>query len=158
MEPPQLPIPRGPASKFEKSMFFEPASLNIIQNFIFKLWIEQDDSWADFDIHKWSLFWSPWSPTAKNTLKIWVKLNLNIFQSIYNCNSGAPFWAPIFTYLKNSDCQLSLEKRINVIAILEHFLSSREFTYCENLIFWSSGTPFSGPKIKVPYHFFENFC
>lgn len=47
-----------------------PASLNIIQNFIFKLWIEQDDSWADFDIHKWSLFWSPWSPTAKNTLKI----------------------------------------------------------------------------------------
>ena len=70
MEPPQLPIPWGPASKSEKSMFFEPASLNIIQNFIFKLWIEQDDSWADFDIHKWSLFWSPWSPTAKNTLKI----------------------------------------------------------------------------------------
>ena len=70
MEPPQLPIPRGPDSKFEKSMFFEPASLNIIQNFIFKLWIEQDNSWADFDIHKWSLFWSPWSPTAKNTLKI----------------------------------------------------------------------------------------
>ena len=70
MEPPQLPIPQGPASKFEKSMFFEAASLNIIQNFIFKLWIEQDDSWADFDIHKWSLFWSPWSPTAKNTLKI----------------------------------------------------------------------------------------
>ena len=70
MEPPQLPIPRGPAPKFEKFMFFEPASLNIIQNFIFKLWIEQDDSWADFDMHKWSLFWSPWSPTAKNTLKI----------------------------------------------------------------------------------------
>ena len=47
MEPPQLPIPRGPASKFEKSMFFEPASLNIIQNFIFKLQIEQDNSRAN---------------------------------------------------------------------------------------------------------------
>ena len=70
MEPPQLPIARGPASKSEKSLFFEPAGLNIIQNSIFKLWIEQDDSWADFDIHEWSLFWSPWSPTAKNTLKI----------------------------------------------------------------------------------------
>ena len=70
MEPPQLPIARGPASKSEKPLFFEPAGLNIIQNFIFKLGMEQDDSRADFDIHKWSRFWSPWSHTAKNTLKI----------------------------------------------------------------------------------------
>ena len=34
-EPLHLPIPWGPASKSEKSMFFGPASLNIIQNFIF---------------------------------------------------------------------------------------------------------------------------
>ena len=81
MEPPQLPIPCGPASKSEKSMFFEPASLNIIQNFIFKLWIEQEDSWADFDIYKSRPFWSPWSPTAKNRLKILVKLKLTIISN-----------------------------------------------------------------------------
>ena len=69
-EPPEFTIPCGGSLKSEKSMFFELVSLHIIQNLIFKLWIEQDDSWADFDIHKWSLFWSPWSPTAKNTLKI----------------------------------------------------------------------------------------
>ena len=58
-EPLHLPIPWGQGSKSEKSMFFGPASLNIIQNFIFKVWIEQDDSWTNFDIHKWSPFWSP---------------------------------------------------------------------------------------------------
>ena len=38
------------------------------------------------------------------------KTQVDFFQSISNCNSGALFWAPIFTYLKNSHCQLSLEK------------------------------------------------
>ena len=82
LEPPKFTIPCGRPLKSEKSMFFKPVSWKIIQNLIFKLWIEQDDSWADFDIHKWSLFWSPWSPAAKNTLKIWAKLKLNFFQSM----------------------------------------------------------------------------
>ena len=66
MEPPQLPIPWGPVSKSERSMFFGPASLNIIQNLIVKLWIEQDDSSTDVEIHKWS----PWSHAVQNGLKI----------------------------------------------------------------------------------------
>ena len=99
LEPPKFTIPCGRPLKSEKSMFFKPVSLKIIQNLIFKLWIEQDDSWADFDIHKWSLFWSPWNPTAKNTLKISPKLKLNFFQQKKNCCPGALFWAPIFIYL-----------------------------------------------------------
>ena len=82
LEPSEFTIPFVRALKSEKSMFFKPISLKIIQKLIFKLWIEQDDSWADFDIHKWSLFWSHWSSAAKNTLKIWVKLKLNFFQTI----------------------------------------------------------------------------
>ena len=40
LEPLKFTIPCGRALKSEKSMFFEPVSLNIIQNLIFKLWIE----------------------------------------------------------------------------------------------------------------------
>ena len=37
------------------SMSFELSHLNIIQNFILKLWIE-DNSWADFYVHDWNRF------------------------------------------------------------------------------------------------------
>ena len=69
-EPPEWPKPWGLASKFEKSMFFGPVSLNIIQNFIFKVSVEENNSCPHFDIYKRSPKRSPWSPEAKNTLKI----------------------------------------------------------------------------------------
>ena len=54
-------------------------------------------------------------------------------------------------------CQLSLEKKINAIAILENFLSSSESTICKKMDFGASDLDFQAPKIKVLYHFFENF-
>ena len=48
-------------------------------------------------------------------------------------------------------------KKINAIAILENFLSSCESTICKKMDFGASDLDFQAPKIKVPYHFFENF-
>ena len=39
--------------------------------------------------------------------------------------------------------------------LYQYGLGTLEFKYCKKLIL---GAPFSGPKIKVPCHFFENFC
>ena len=44
-------------------------------------------------------------------------------------------------------------KKINVLAILEKFFSSREIAYCENLIFGALEPHFQARKIT----FFENF-
>ena len=46
-------------------------------------------------------------------------------------------------------------KKINVIAILENFLSSREFTYCENLIFGALELHFQARKSKCPITFLK---
>tara|TARA_Y100000593_G_scaffold80984_1_gene151303 strand:+ start:234 stop:581 length:348 start_codon:yes stop_codon:yes gene_type:complete len=46
-------------------------------------------------------------------------------------------------------------KKINVIAILENFLSSREFTYCENLIFGALELHFQAQKSKCPITFLK---
>ena len=48
-------------------------------------------------------------------------------------------------------------KKINAIAILENFLSSCESTICKKMDFGASDLDFQAPKIKVAYHFFENF-
>ena len=50
-------------------------------------------------------------------------------------------------------CQYSLEQKVGVIAAIENFLTSREHTCCIELHF---GASFRAPKLKVPYHFFEN--
>ena len=101
--------------------FFGPAALNIVRNFIFKLWIEEKHPCAHFGIHKRSPKRSPWRPEVKNTPKSWRKFELHLFQSTLNCHSGAPFRAPIFTYLKSTECQLSLEQKIIVVSFLEIF-------------------------------------
>ena len=49
--------------------------------------------------------------------------------------------------------QYSLEQKIRVIAAIEIFLTFREYTCCTELYFEAS---FRAPKLKVPYHFFEN--
>ena len=54
-------------------------------------------------------------------------------------------------------CQLSLEKKINAIAILENFLSSCESTICKKMDFGASDLDFQAPKIKMPYQFFVTY-
>ena len=54
-------------------------------------------------------------------------------------------------------CQLSLEKKINAIDILENFLSSCESTICKKMDFGALDLDVQAPNIKVHYHFFENF-
>ena len=51
------------------------------------------------------------------------------------------------------NCQHSLEQKIRVIAAIENFLTCRERMRCTELHF---GASFRAPKLKVPYHFFEN--
>ena len=55
----------------------------------------------------------------------------------------APFWAPIFTYLKSTECQLSLEQKIIVVSFLEIFLAPCEYECCEKSIF-GAPEPHSG--------------
>ena len=136
-------------------MFFGPAALNVVRNFIFKLWIEEKKPCAHFGIHKRSPKRSPWSSETKNTPKSWRKFELHLFQSTLNCHSGAPFWAPIFTYLKSTECQLSLEKNYCRI-FSRNFFSSLWICVLWRIDFWSSGASFRAPKLKMPYHFFEN--
>ena len=56
LEPSNFTIPYVCSFKSENFMFFELARLNIIQNFIFNPWMEEDISWEDFDTHDWSPF------------------------------------------------------------------------------------------------------
>ena len=132
-------------------MFFGPAALNIVRNFIFKLWIEEKKPCAHFGIHKRS----PWSPETKITPKVWRKFELHLFQSTLNCHSEAPFWAPIFTYLKSTECQLSLEQKIIVVSFLEIFLAPCEYECCEKSIF-GAPEPHSGlQNWKCPITFLK---
>ena len=118
-------------------MFFGLAALNIIRNFIFKLWIEEKKPCAHFGIHKRS----PWSSETKNTPKSWRKFELHLFQSTLNCHSGAPFWAPIFKCLKSTERQLSNEKKMNAVAFLELFFAHLEYGCCKKMDFWSCSSP-----------------
>ena len=52
---------------------------------------------------------------------------------------------------------LSEKKNNNVIAILENILSSREFTYCENLIFGALELHFQARKPKCSITFLKIF-
>ena len=136
-------------------MFFGPAALNIIRNFIFKLWIEEKHPCAHFGIHKRSPKRSPWSSEVKNTPKNWRKFELHLFQSTLNCHSEAPFWAPIFTYLKSTECPLSLEQKIIVVSFLEIFLAPCEYECCEKSIF-GAPEPHSGlQNWKCPITFLK---
>ena len=138
-------------------MFFGPAALNIIRNFIFKLCIEEKHPCAHFGIHKRSPKRGPWSSEVKNTPKSSRKFQLHLFQSTLNCHSGAPFWAPIFTYLKSAECQLSLEQKIIVVSFLEIFLAPCEYECCEKSIF-GAPEPHSGlQNWKCPITFLKIF-
>ena len=49
-------------------------------------------------------------------------------------------------------------KKIIVVSFLENFLGYREYARREKCVFGApvSGASFRAPKLKVPYHFFEN--
>ena len=93
----------------------------------------------------------------KYTPKNWVKFKMRVCHSNRNHSWGAPFWAPILKYLKSMKCQLSLEKKIKVIAILENFLASREIQCYENCSEPASRANLGISKFDLPHHFFENF-
>ena len=139
-------------------MFFGPAALNIIRNFIFKLCIEEKHPCAHFGIHKRSPKRSPWSSETKNTPKSWRKFELHLFQSTLNCHSGAPFWAPIFPYLKSTECQLSLEQKIIVVSFLEIFLAPCEYECCEKIDFLELRSLIPGSKIESALSLFWKFA
>ena len=131
-----------------------------------QLWISFETSFSNFElkkknpcahfgIHKRSPKRSPWSSETKNTPKSWRKFELHLFQSTLNCHSGAPFWAPIFTYLKSAECQLSLEQKIIVVSFLEIFLAPCEYECCEKSIF-GAPEPHSGlQNWKCPITFLK---
>ena len=53
--------------------------------------------------------------------KVDVNSSCISFTSTLDCHSGAPFSVSIFTYLKSTECQLSLEQKIIVVSFLEIF-------------------------------------
>ena len=77
---------------------------------------------------------APRALRPKYTPKNRVKFKMRVCYSNRNYSWGAPFWAPILKYLKSMKCQLSLEKKIKVIAILENFLASRQIQCYEKLL------------------------
>ena len=80
---------------------------------------------------------------------------MNFFHSIQNCQSGAPFWAPFFKYSKSMAFQLSLEKKINGIAILENFLTYSEHTTCKKWSLELRIAIFKFQKSKCPTTFLK---
>ena len=87
----------------------------------------------------------------QNLSKIEVELfSVNIKLLLRGSILGSNFY--IFVKFKLS---AFTGKKINGIAILENFLSSREFTYCKNLIFGALELHFQIQKSKYPSNFFK---
>ena len=83
----------------------------------------------------------------------WIFSFLNDFRHLQNSIARLRFGAPKFLEFKNMNSQYSPEQKIRVIAAIENFLTFREYTCCTEFQF---GNSFRAPKLKVPYHFFEN--
>ncbi len=129
-------------------MFFGLWKIIINPNYSNPSRFQEDNLFAHFGIQKRSPKRSPPGPRAKNTFKNWLKMNFELFQSTQNNRSGGSVLGSVFSYSKSMECQLSLEKKFKVIAILEHFLGLFEIGLLSNLIFRDSELHFGAPKMS----------
>ena len=94
-------------------------------------------------------------------MMFWMIFKLTGFKNMdFSDFKGRPqgmvnFGGSNFYIFENSGFSAFTGKKINVIAILENLLSSREFTYCKNLIFGALELHFQIEKSKCPSTFLK---
>ena len=76
------------------------------------------------------------------------KTQVELFSVNIKLLLGGSILGSNFYIFKKFELSAFTGKKINVIAILENFLTSREFTYCENLIHGALKPHFQAQKSK----------
>ena len=138
-------------------MFFWPTGLHSIQKVTLELWIEQTNSYAHFDIHKRSPNRSPKSSQTKIYTQKWSKIRNESFSFKQKLLIGGSGLGSGFKIFEKYEISAFTGKKINVIAILENFLVSRESRCYEKLLWASSRANLGIAKFEVPHHFFWKF-